>query len=127
LSDVLLDASALLALLNQEAGADRVADLLPRSRVGTLNLAEVVGKLAEYGVSAVDARRSVGELAIRIEPFTKEMAFVAGELRAVTKSSGLSLGDRGCLACAQVLGLAAITADHAWTRLNLEVEIKLIR
>lgn len=127
MSDVLLDASALLALFNREAGADWVAALLPRARVATLNLAEVVGKLTEHGVPAPDLRRSVSELAIGIEPFTKEMAFVAGGLRAATKGAGLSLGDRGCLACAQVLGLKAVTADHAWKRLNLDVEIQLIR
>lgn len=127
MNDRLLDASALLALFNQEPGQELVASVLPHARIASLNLAEVVGKLVEHGVPTAEVRQSVMELGIQIEPFSAEMAFIAGELRVKTRHLGLSLGDRGCLACALRLGLPLMTADQAWRPLDIGLDITVIR
>ncbi|MGH8564989.1 MAG: hypothetical protein ACREXW_13255 [Gammaproteobacteria bacterium] len=72
MNDRLLDASALLALFNQEPGQDQVAAFLPHARIASPNLAEVVAKLAEHGVPTAEVRESVMEIGIRIEPFSAE-------------------------------------------------------
>ena len=50
-------------------------------------------------------------------------AWRAGLLRRKTQAHGLSLGDRACLALAEVLEVPAMTMDRAWAALDLEVEV----
>ena len=125
---MVLDASALLALLLGEAGADRVADLLPRSSVSAVNLSEVAAKLNERGMPEVGIRAALGDLDLDVRAFDEEAAFAAGRLRQPTRRHGLSLGDRACLALAMRLDAVAATADHAWAGLDLDgLRIELIR
>jgi ribonuclease VapC len=127
-SPVVLDASALLALLLGEAGADRVADLLPRSSVSAINLSEVTAKLNERGMPEVWVRAALGDLDLDVHAFDEAAAFAAGRLRQPTRGHGLSLGDRACLALAMRLDAIAATADHAWAGLDLNgLRIELIR
>ena len=95
---IVLDASALLAMLNGERGADRVAAMLPGAVIGAVNLSEVVAKLAERGMLAHSIRAALEALDLDVHPFDPEMAFAAGELRRTTRRRGLSFGDRACLA-----------------------------
>ena len=67
------------------------------------------------------------KLGLTVVPFDEEQAYKAGLLRQTTRSQGLSLGDRACLALAHSLGLPAITADRAWSNLNVGVEVILVR
>ena len=127
MSDVVLDASALLALINAEKGAQLVQDLLPQSVISAVNLAEVVTRLSAVGMPENAIRESLILLGLETIPFDEEQAFEAGLLYAQTAPLGLSLGDRACLALAKRTSVAAITADRAWDNLDLEVEIKLIR
>ena len=123
-----LDGSALLALLLGETGADRVADLLSRSAVSTLNLSEAVAKLSEHGVPELGIRTALGDLDLDVRAFDQDAAFAAGRLREPTRNHGLSLGDRACLALAMRLDAVAVTADRAWAGLGLdELQIELIR
>jgi len=125
---VVLDASALLAMLQSEPGADVVAGRLPHSVMSTVNLSEVVAKLADNGVPTEELRVVLDGLDIDVRPFDREAAYDAGELRRTTRDAGLSLGDRACLALATRLGVAAMTADRAWTRLGGKTcRIELIR
>ena len=126
-AEFVLDSSAILALLNDEAGADVVAEILPSSVVSTVNLAEVIASLVNKGVSAADAEATLLTLDCKSEPFRREEALLAGRLRESTRQAGLSLGDRACLALALSLGLPVLTADRAWRNLPLEVEVRLIR
>jgi ribonuclease VapC len=125
---IVLDASALLALLQNEPGAEVVADLLPAGAMSAVNLAEVVAKLIDHGVPLEDAREALDGLPIDVHAFDRDDAFAAGELRRVTRGVALSLGDRACLALAARLGVAAVTADRAWVSLGHSIApVTLIR
>ncbi len=127
MSKYVLDASAVLALLNQEPGMDRVEAVLADSCLGTINYCEVLGKLIDAGVPEQDARESVELLNVEIVSFDTDMARLAAVLRPTTKKLGLSLGDRSCLALALARRNTAVTAERVWPRLKIGVKIELIR
>ena len=127
MSKYVLDASALLALLNDEPAAQRVNDILPDSVIGAVNLCETVGKLTSAGMNPDDARASVELLNLDVVPFDSELAFKAGALVAETKKLGLSLGDRACLSLGMMRNHTVVTADHLWSRLTIDVAIEVIR
>jgi PIN domain nuclease of toxin-antitoxin system len=125
--EVVLDASALLALLNREPGAELVAAALPGAAVSAVNLSEVVVKLAEAGMPEKAIREALQGLPLDVVPFDEEQAYEAGLLRPLTKGVGLSLGDRGCLGLALRLGLPVLTADRTWQQLSVRAEVRVIR
>jgi len=127
MADVVLDASAVLALLNSEPGAAEVWAHLPGAFLSAVNAAEVAAKLVDAGADAEDAGRTLLRLGARILPFEQGDVVPAAHLRAASRSAGLSLGDRACLALAARLAVPALTADRAWAELNLDIEIRLIR
>jgi ribonuclease VapC len=124
-----LDASALLALLLDEPGAARVTALLDDAAISAVNLSEVVGEYARRGISVSEIRTMLSLFSIQVIPFDDALAFGAGLLVPKTRSAGLSLGDRACLALAGQLRSTALTADRAWSRSAraVGVEIELIR
>lgn len=130
MSRAVLDASALLALMRDEAGADAVAAALESGCViSIVNLAEVLSKLAEAGddpVSTLTRLESIGD-GLEIAGMDSEDAVATARLRLVTREAGLSLADRACLALAQRLALPALTADRDWQRAATGVEVVLIR
>ncbi len=127
MSNHVLDASALLALLNAEDGSDLVLDSLLHSVISTVNLAEVVTRLSILGMPEGEVREALTLLGLEIIPFDEEQAFRAGLLSSYTQPLGLSLGDRACLALALTTHAAALTADRVWKDLDIGVAIKLIR
>jgi ribonuclease VapC len=126
-SEFVLDASALLALLNNEPGAQRVRDILPKSIISAVNLCEVVGKLTAAGLSVEDARTSVGLLDLEVAPFDSESAYKAGALIVQTRRFGLSLGDRACLGLGLTMKKTVVTAERLWPKLKLGVKVETIR
>jgi PIN domain nuclease of toxin-antitoxin system len=128
-----LDASALLAYLNNEAGADVVEDALLRgSVISAVNLAEVLSKLAEVGEDPQDVtenlkRRGLLGGNLVVSPLHEEDAVMIARLHRSTKVHGLSLGDRACLGLALRLKVPALTADRAWSRLKVAVKVEPIR
>jgi PIN domain nuclease of toxin-antitoxin system len=122
-----LDASALLALLQGEPGAEAVAAIAGDAVVTSVNLAEVLGKLLEFGQPKDAALRAIGQTAVQIVAFDASMAIDAGEMIPAARRAGLSLGDVACIAAARHLGLPAYTGDRSWTRHDFGVEIRLIR
>lgn len=127
MSKVVLDASAVLALLNDEPGADRVAKILPDSVISAVNLSEVVAKLADAGMPGDEIRDALDPLGLEVVPFEEELAYSAGELRPKTRSLGLSLGDRACLALGVRLGLSVLTTEGAWQKVAVSVPVEVIR
>lgn len=114
----MLDASALLALIGLEAGAERVAAVLGESRISAVNLCEVAGKLADAGLGERDVESHLGGLGMTVVAFDRAAALAAAALRRAVPRS-LSLGDRACLALGIQTGGDVITADRDWERLNL--------
>jgi len=128
-----LDASALLALLKGEPGAERVAEALERGAyLSAVNLAEVLSKLADWGEDPAEAQARMAQVgllgaAAEVLPFTGEDALEVARLRALTRAYGLSFGDRACLALARRLGLPALTAERAWAELDLGIPVEVLR
>lgn len=127
MSEHVLDASAVLAVMLGERGAEAVLERLPGAVIGAVNLAEVVSKLQERGVPEAEIDRDIAEMDILIIPFDAAQAMAAGKLRARTRSQGLSLGDRACLALAVARGVPAITLDRGWARLDIGAEVVVAR
>lgn len=132
MSTAVLDASAFLAYLRDEPGADDVADAIADgAAISTANLAEVLSRAADRGA---DPRRLARQLterglldgAISVEPLVAADTVEIARLRPLTREHGLSLGDRACLALAKRLGVPAVTADTAWSRLDLRVAVRRI-
>jgi len=128
-----LDASALLAYLGNESGADVVADAIAGgATISAVNLGEALSTLAARGSDPVDVAsdltdRGLLDGAIAVEDFTTTDAIEVARLRPLTHSAGLSLADRACLALARRLCTPVLTADQAWTRLTLDVDVRPIR
>ncbi len=126
---VVLDASAVLALLFEEPGAEVVRAQLRTGVIGAANLAEVLAKLSDHRLPAVEAVRAVTILGLEVAPMTEAQARRSAELRSLTRSAGLSLGDRACLALAAELGALALTADRSWDAVAVAagVSVQVIR
>jgi ribonuclease VapC len=122
-----LDASALIALLEDEPGADSVAPIIGGSLLSTVNLAEVLEREAATGLATGGEDVDFEELGIQIAPFTARQAEIAARMRQVTRVAGLSLADRACLALALDLGAVAVTADRSWGNVDVGVEVQVIR
>jgi PIN domain nuclease of toxin-antitoxin system len=126
-SEVVLDASALLALMRNETGHEAVAAALPMSRISAVNLAEVLAKAFDYGIPVEESSRAVEALPVAVTPFTPEDAHLASSLRPATRPRGLSLGDRCCLALGLKTGLPVLTAEREWAGLDVGVTVRVIR
>jgi ribonuclease VapC len=129
MSELVLDASAVLALLNQEPGAGAVAEALERDAclMSTVNVAETVARLVERGVPEAAAVTILLGLKLSTVNFDFATACRSGALRPATRAFGLSLGDRACLALARERACPAMTADRAWAGLDLGIEVRVIR
>ena len=129
MSVAILDASALLALLLGEPGADKVKAVLTDAAMATVNVAEVVGHFARANASENDVRSLLDPLPFERVPFDDELAYAAGLLLPLTKPAGLSFGDRACLALARRLRVKALTADRGWGPVAdaIGIEVETIR
>lgn len=127
MSEVVLDASALLALLNREPGHEEVAGTIPHAAISAVNLSEVVAKLSDNGMPEEEIREALEGLALEVCSFGRELAYETGLLRPKTRSRGLSLGDRACLALGNRLELLVLTTDRAWEGLDVKAQIRLVR
>jgi ribonuclease VapC len=128
MNKIVLDASAVLAVLNCEPGADKLTpEMLSAATSSTVNLAEVQGKLVSLGLAPSEAWEATLSPIREATDFTAEHAEAAGNLVSKTRALGLSLGDRACLALGMALNAPVYTADRSWKKLKLGVPIRLIR
>jgi len=126
-SEFVLDASAVLALLNQETGSEEILQLIDNAAISTVNLSEVIAKLAEAGIPEDEIKQILFHLNLEVILFNQEQALKAGMMRPATKSIGLSFEDRACLALGVILNQPVITTDRLWSNLNLGIEIRVVR
>ncbi|MEN8664088.1 MAG: type II toxin-antitoxin system VapC family toxin [Polycyclovorans sp.] len=124
-----LDSSALLALLNDEPGGQRVWAVLQRETALLLsvNLTEILTRLADWKIPLDAALERLHALPVDVVGFDESLAVAAAALRDSTRHRGLSLGDRACLALGQQLGATVLTADRAWAQLDVGVTIECLR
>ena len=127
MSKIIFDASTLLALINDEKGSDLVNEHLPDAVMSAINVSEVAACLINLGMPNSDSKNIINSLIANIEIFDSEQAYIAADLRSKTKSLGLSLGDRACLSLAIAKDLPILTADKAWLKLKIGVNIKSIQ
>ena len=125
MADVVLDASAILAVIFDEAGAKRVASHLPGARVSSVKLAEVMTKLVDLGMPTETVDAVIKDLQLTVLPFGVAHAVEAARLRTPSRDAGLSLGDRACLATAKLNEMSALTSDRAWKGLQKSVGVKI--
>ncbi len=128
-----LDASAFLAYLYEETGAERVIDAIGEGCfISAANWAEVLTKVADHGDEPVAFEEQLYDAGVlgsglEVVSLQPQDAAAIAQLRAPTRSMGLSMEDRACLVLAQRLGLLVLTSDKVWGRLDLDINIQLIR
>lgn len=127
MSSAVLDASALLAFLRREPGAETVAAALADCSISSVNLAETYSRLVRSGGSPESVARHVERLQIPVVAFDEPQARVAASIHSQSRRYGLSLADCACLALGVSSRAMVLTADRAWGQLVLGVEIVLIR
>lgn len=129
MTTIVLDASALIAMLKHEPGGDMVAKAIGDSKITAINYAEVISHFCYAGMPVAEVDAMLNPLPLVIVPADEKLARLAGHLRTITSSAGLSLGDRFCLALAQLEKLPAWTSDRKWQTIAeaVQVEITIIR
>ena len=127
MSACVLDASALLAWLHEEPGAELVQQRLGSALVSTVNWSEVLQKSIQRGAEVTGMRADLAELGISFEAFTTPQAELAAQLWSTTRSCGLSLGDRACIALGIERRLPVLTTDRIWADLGLDADIVVVR
>ncbi len=123
---IVLDASALIAMLKRERGSAKVAAGIAGARVSSVSYAEVVSHFIHAGMPERQVNAMLDPLPLTVIPADKALAQIAGQLRASTAEAGLSLGDRFCLALARRDGLPAWTSDQNWKKVADAVEVKVV-
>jgi len=124
-----MDSSALLVVSKGEIGADRVMEILETQDcvISSVNMAEVATRMLDMGLPPEHLERACEQFGIDVIDFNQEQALATAKLRIATKSAGLSLGDRACLALALRLQGVAVTADRAWGEVKKALDVKILQ
>ncbi len=128
MASVVFDASAILALLREEPGADTVANHIGDGLISAVNFQEVIKELLRRGIPIEPALDLLEALHLDVRSHGEQDAVAAAGLYPATRQYGNGIGDRSCMALAIAEGLPAITADHAWSKIDLPgLTVQLIR
>jgi PIN domain nuclease of toxin-antitoxin system len=127
MAEHVLDASAIIAYIRRETGWQKVEEALSGASASTVNLAEVGSRLLDLGYTIEDALDTMSSLRLRLVSFDEAQAIAAVRLRPLTSSSGLSLGDRACIALGSILGVPVLTTDKLWATVPVDVQVTLVR
>ena len=129
MTTIVLDASALIAMLKKEPGGDKVAQVIGDTKITAINYAEVISHFCHAGMPVAEVDAMLSPLPMVVVSADEKLARLAGHLRTMTSSAGLSLCDRFCLALAQLEKLPAWTSDRNWQAIAeaVQVEITIIR
>ncbi len=119
MASVVFDASAVIALLRNEPGAEIIAAYAGDAVISAVNLQEVVKALLVRGAPIEAARAMIDELHLEVRAHGAVDAYGAAALHHATREFGSGLGDRTCMALAIAEGLPAITTDRDWLRLDI--------
>jgi len=122
-----LDSSALIALINNESGSERVKKALSGSIMSAVNVSEVVAVLTRLNIPQEKIHALISNLVHAVIPFNEEQAFIAGYLYSKTQAKGLSFGDRACLSLGKTRNLAVLTSDKKWSEVNCGVKVDVFR
>lgn len=125
---VVLDASAVIALLRDEPGAEFVRSKLGRAAMSAVNLQEVAKELGDQGLEPHEVAETLEGISLQVLPHDIEDALLSASLASVTRRFGRGLGDRTCMALAIRLGVPAVTTDKAWVQMEIPgLEVVLAR
>lgn len=124
---VILDTSALIAYVNGEPGGDKVPVMSGEAAISTVNYSEAIAVMTRHGWSRNEVREQLTSIVLSVVAFDLGTAEAAGLLIALTQPYGLSFGDRACLAAAMREGIPVMTAERAWGKMDLGIDIQLIR
>jgi PIN domain nuclease of toxin-antitoxin system len=128
MSNILFDTSAVLALINNEYGKESAEKFLGSISISSVNLSELYSKLMDYGINEEEIKEITVSVINKVIDFDKDLSLEAARLRSITKSKGLSLGDRACIATGIKYNLEIYTADKAWLDCSItKAKINLIR
>jgi ribonuclease VapC len=127
MNKIIFDSSAILALLKMEEGHKIAAERLDDAIISSVNFSEVLTVIARRGFGQKEVIKSLKNTFLHIIDFDAEQAIIAASLDEITKKHGLGLGGRACLALAKYKKLPVLTADQAWKKLKIDVDVRLIR
>lgn len=127
MSRLVLDASAVLAVILAETGAEVVIPRLPGAFLSCVNLAEIATRALDLGKPLEETAREIGRLPLHIAAYDAEQAYFTASLRPAARPLGLSLGDRACLALAMSHKASVLTADRDWRKLDVGIDIIVFR
>lgn len=124
---MILDASAVVALLFQEPGHTVVASHIGTASISTVNLAEVLSRCVRADIDPRAVDQQLQEIGLNYLPLTPDIAMLVAQLEPHCRPLGLSLGDRACLATALACNDAVLTTDRVWGELDLDLDIQILR
>ncbi|QEK39348.1 type II toxin-antitoxin system VapC family toxin [Candidatus Sneabacter namystus] len=121
---VVLDASAVLAVFNKEKGRELILEYMEGSIISSVNSSEVYKScFYDSDLREEEVNEMMEEIRVKVISFDDIHARIAAQLYATTKSCGLSLGDRACIALGMIKKIPVLTCDTIWQQCNLDVQI----
>ena len=127
MSENLIDASVILAILKDEAIDEHAYAVVDGGVMSSVKVAEVYTKLSEFKMLTTRHVDALLDTLSRVEPFTRSQARVAGFLRDSTRHAGHSLRDWCCLALGLELDANVYTTEQAWAQVDVGCCVQLLR